>query len=115
MQQLWAEVLVLYLGGERWYLSMAEAGALGEHNEDFTVTDPIDERVAAGFAWTGLEACCEWATSTDVLMRVGIKDPTKAQTISAARVLRRLNGGQRKKSNGRVLFAIPGAGTDFLE
>jgi putative DNA primase/helicase len=115
MQQLWAEVLVLYLGGERWYLSMAEAGALGEHNEDFTVTDPIDERVAAGFAWAGLSECCEWATSTDVLMRVGIKDPTKAQTISAARVLRRLNGGQRKKSNGRVLFAIPGAGTDFLE
>lgn len=114
MQQLWAEVLVLYQGGARWYLSMTEAGLLGEHNEDFTVTDPIDERVAAGFAWTGLEACCEWATASDVLMRVGIKDPSKAQTISAARALRRLNGGQRKKSNGRVLFAIPGAGTDFL-
>jgi hypothetical protein len=114
MQQLWAEVLVLYLAGERWYLSMDEAGALGEHNSDFTVTDPIDERIAAGFAWDGLAVCCEWATSTDVLMRVGIKDPTKAQTISAARVLPKLNGGQRRKSNGRVLFAIPGAGTDFL-
>ena len=114
MQQLWAEVLALYRGGSRWYLSMDEAGALGEHNSDFTVTDPIDERIAAGFAWAGLSECCEWATSTDVLMRVGIKDPTKAQTISAARVLPKLNGGQRRKSNGRVLFAIPGAGTDFL-
>ena len=114
MQQLWAEVLTLYRGGSRWYLSMDEAGALGEHNSDFTVTDPIDERIAAGFAWAGLSECCEWATSTDVLMRVGIKDPTKAQTISAARVLPKLNGGQRRKSNGRVLFAIPGAGTDFL-
>lgn len=114
MQQLWAEVLDLWKAGERWYLSMAEAGELGEHNSDFTVTDPIDERIAAGFAWSGLEACCEWATSSDVLMRVGIKDPTKAQTITASRVLRKLNGGQRKKSNGRVMFAIPGAGTDFL-
>ena len=114
MQQLWAEVLTLYRGGSRWYLSMDEAGVLGEHNSDFTVTDPIDERIAAGFAWSGLSECCEWATSTDVLMRVGIKDPTKAQTISAARVLPKLNGGQRRKSNGRVLFAIPGAGTDFL-
>jgi putative DNA primase/helicase len=114
MQQLWAEVLVLYRGGARWYLSMAEAGLLEEHNSDFTVTDPIDERIAAGFAWDGLEACCEWATSTDVLMRVGIKDPSKQQTIAASRVLRKLNNGQRKKSNGRVLFAIPGAGTDFL-
>jgi hypothetical protein len=47
-------------------------------------------------------------------MRVGIKDPGKQQTITAARVLKRLNGGQRKKSNGKVLFAIPGAANDFL-
>lgn len=114
MQQLWAEVLVLWRAGERWYLSMAEAGLLGEHNEDFTVTNPIDERIAAGFAWDGLAECCEWATATDVLMRVGVKDPTTPQTITASMVLRKLNGGQRRKSNGRVLFAIPGAGTDFL-
>ena len=114
MQQLWAEVLGLYRGGERWYLSMAEAALLGEHNSDFTVTNPIDERIAAGFAWAGLLECCEWATASDVLIRVGVKDPTLPQMLAASRALRKLNGEKRRKSNGKVLFAIPGAGTDFL-
>lgn len=114
MQQLWAEVLVLWKAGERWHLSMAETGVLGEHNEGFTAVDPIDERIAAGWAWSGPLVVWDWATATDVLMNIGIKDPSKYQTIAAARVLKKLNGGQRKKSNGRVLFAIPSSANDFL-
>jgi len=114
MQQLWAEVLTLLRGGERWYLSACESTLLSEHNEDFTVVDPIDERVATAFAWSRLEECCEWATASDVLIRVGIKDPTKAQTHAASKALRRLNNNQRRRSHGRTLFAIPGAGADFL-
>ena len=114
MQQLWAEVLELWKEGERWYLSMAETGQLNDHNDDYTVADPVDERIAGGFAWGDNVVVWEWTTATDVLMRVGIKDPGKQQTITAARVIKRLNGGQRKKSNGKVLFAIPGAANDFL-
>ena len=114
MQQLWAEVLELWKEGERWYLSMAETGQLNDHNDDYTVADPVDERIAGGFAWGDGVVVWEWTTATDVLMRVGIKDPGKQQTITAARVIKRLNGGQRKKSNGKVLFAIPGAANDFL-
>lgn len=114
MQQLWAEVLEMWKAGERWYLTMAETGQLNDHNDDYTVADPVDERIAGGFAWGDGVVVWEWATATDVLMRVGIKDPGKQQTITAARVIKRLNGGQRKKSNGKVLFAIPGAANDFL-
>jgi len=114
MQQLWAEVLELWKSGERWYLTMAETGRLNDHNDDYTVADPIDERIGAAWAWGDGVVDWDWATATDVLMRVGVKDPGKQQTITAARVLKRLNGGQRKKSNGKVLFAIPGAANDFL-
>ena len=114
MQQLWAEVLELWKAGERWYLTMAETARLNEHNEDYTVTDPIDERIAGGFAWGGEVAVWEWLTATDVLMKIGIKDPSKHQTITASRVIKRLNAGQRKKSNGKVLFAIPSSINDFL-
>ena len=93
---------------------MAETGQLNDHNDDYTVADPVDERIAGGFAWGDGVVVWEWTTATDVLMRVGIKDPGKQQTITAARVIKRLNGGQRKKSNGKVLFAIPGAANDFL-
>ena len=114
MQQVWAEVLELWKSGERWHLSMAETGVLGEHNEDFTAVDPIDERIGAAWAWGDDVVDWDWVTSTDVLIKIGIKDPGKHQTIAAARALKRLNGGQRKKSNGRVLFAIPSAANDFL-
>jgi len=114
MQQVWAEVLELYRAGERWYLSMDQAGLLGEHNADFTVVDPIDERIAAGFCWGEGVTVWDWATATEVLMRIKVQEPSKNQTITASRVLQKLNGGQRKKSNGKVLFAIPSAVNDFL-
>lgn len=114
MQQVWAEVLELYRAGERWYLSMDQAGLLGEHNADFTVVDPIDERIAAGFCWGEGVTIWDWATATDVLMRIKVQEPSKNQTITASRVLQKLNGGQRKKSNGKVLFAIPSAVNEFL-
>jgi hypothetical protein len=114
MQQVWAEVLELYRAGERWYLSMDQATELGDHNQDFTVVDPIDERIAAGFCWGEGVQCWDWATATEVLMRIKVQEPSKNQTITASRVLQKLNGGQRKKSNGKVLFAIPSAVNEFL-
>lgn len=114
MQQVWAEVLELYRAGERWYLSMDQAAELGDHNQDFTVVDPIDERIAAGFCWGEGVTVWDWATATEVLMRIKVQEPSKNQTITASRVLQKLNGGQRKKSNGKVLFAIPSAVNDFL-
>jgi hypothetical protein len=107
-------VLLLWKAGERWYMNMAETGRLNNHNEDFTTPDPIDERIADGFGWGPHVVVWEWATATEVLLRIGIKDPGKQQTIAAARALKKLNGEQRKKTNGKVLFAIPAASNDFL-
>lgn len=113
MQQLWAEVLTLVKAGEGWSLSADELNDLNTHNQNFEVIDPVEERIASFFAWDGA-VVWDWLTATQVLMLLGIREPKKSDTISAAAAIRKLNGGQRRKSNGRVLFAVPAAGNEFL-
>ena len=114
MQQLWAEVLTLWRQGENWFLGRDEVQELSEQNEVFTAVDPIEERIATGFAWGPDVLDWDWKTATEILTEIGLKDPSKLSTIIASRVLRKLNGGQRKKSNGKVLFAVPGFVESFL-
>ena len=114
MQQLWAEVKTLWSGGENWALNMQEMGELNIHNEEFTVVDPIEERLAAAFNWSELGLGNDlWVTATDALMKIGVRDPSKGQTITAGRALKKLNGGQRKKTNGRVVFLVPADEPEF--
>lgn len=112
MQQLWAEVYELYQAGERWYMDQGDVSELNEHNEEYTVVDPIEERLSQNFDWDANPCVWVWVTATQALQRCGVKDPTKANTIAASGALKKLNGGQRKKSGGRVLFAVP---ADFNE
>jgi putative DNA primase/helicase len=114
MQQLWAEIKTLWEKGESWVLNMREMGELNIHNEEFTVVDPIEERLAAAFNWSELGLGNDlWVTATDALMKIGVRDPSKGQTITAGRALKKLNGGQRKKTNGRVVFLVPADEPEF--
>ena len=114
MQQVWAEFHELWKGGEAFFLSMDEVSELNTHNEQFTIIDPLGERIASSFGWGPHVVMWDWMTVTDVLMKIGIREPTKGQTITGSAIIRRLNGGQRKKSNGRVLLAVPDDLNDFL-
>ena len=80
---------------------------LAIHNEDFTVVDPIEERLASYFDWSSDQTKWEWMTATETLMRAGILQPTKSETISAGRALSKLNTNRRRRSNGRALHAVP--------
>jgi len=114
MQQLWAEMLVLYQADPTFYLSGEEMLTLNSTNQQFTSTDPIEERIEGAFDWFE-KPVWTWATATDVLIRCGIQNPTKAQAMIASRVIRRLNGDQHRKSNGRNLLAIPQSRSQFIE
>ena len=107
MQQVWAEVYTLYQAGEAHYLSQSEMAELAIHNEDFTVADPVEERLAGAFDWSSDPDTWEWMTATETLMRAGILQPTKSETISAGRALSKLNTNRRRRSNGRALHAVP--------
>ena len=114
MQQVWAEFHSIWTAGEGFNLSMEDVAELAIHNEDFAIIDPIEERIAAGFDWNregdvqGNEGNdWEWITATEALMRIGVKDPTRAEATSAGFALRKLNGNRARKSNGRHLIAVP--------
>jgi hypothetical protein len=57
----------------------------------------------------------DWMTVTDVLMKIGIREPTKGQTIAGSAIIRKLNGNKKRKSNGASLVAVPDELNGFLE
>ena len=120
MQQVWAEVWAEFQkGGEhaRFNLNEHELCLLNTHNEGFEVTDPIEERIAAYWDWTTDPVTWTWITVTEALMQIGIREPKKQDTIAGGAALKKLSGGKRRRSNGRVLHGIPAiqlAANDFL-
>lgn len=100
MQQLWAEVLHHYRNGETYFLTPDEMNKLNEHNEDFTATDPISEKIATKLAWDEPDTLWTWRTVTGILEAVGIDKPSKSDATTAGICLRRMNGGRNKRSGG---------------
>lgn len=114
MQQLWAEVYELWKGGEAFQLDQGQVARLNTHNAQFAVSNPVFERLAGAFDWEGATSW-EWVTVTQALIAAGIRDPQKRDTIEGSTALRKLNGKRRRKSNSKVLFAVPANFSDFLE
>lgn len=108
MQQVWAEAYEEhYLKGETWYLSPDEMAALNDQNKDHEVLDPIRERILTKLDWDEIPTMWRWATATDVMAELGFDRPSRADVTQAGQILHELNGGQRRKSNGRHLSRVP--------
>lgn len=107
MQQVWAEVLELYRAGVSHYLTKEEMETLNGSNESFQVIDPVEERIQTRLNWDAQPIEWEWRTATDVLISVGIDKPTQADATKAAHSIRKMNGDQGKRSNGRNLMLVP--------
>lgn len=107
MQQVWAEVYALYLAGETYYLEPHEMDALNANNEEFTVLDPVQERIQTQLDWSAGTGSWQWRTATDVLISVGIERPTQADVTKAAQFIRDLNGNQFKRTNTSRLMNVP--------
>lgn len=108
MQQVWAEVHAMYQAGERHYLLPDEMDRLNGHNEDFTVSDPITERLQSRLEWDAHVSFWRWRSATDVLIEVGMDRPNQSDVTKAATIIRGLNGNQAQKSRqGRQLLVPP--------
>jgi len=108
MQQLWAEVYAMYQTGEGYYLLPAEMDRLNGHNEEFTVSDPITERLQSRLEWDAHPSFWRWRSATDVLVEVGMDRPTQSDVTKAATLIRLLNDNQAKRtSHGRQLLVPP--------
>lgn len=108
MQQLWAEVHAMYQTGERHFLMPDEMDRLNGHNEEFTVSDPITERLQSRLEWDAHNSFWRWKSATDVLIEVGMDRPNQSDVTKAATIIRGLNGNQAQKSRqGRQLLVPP--------
>lgn len=107
MQQVWAELYVMHKSGASYYLTQDEVEQLNDHNEDFTTVDPIEERLQTGLRWQDPQSTWEWITATDALISVGMDRPNKNDTTTAAAMIRKLNGGQQKRTKTAKLLLVP--------
>ena len=108
MQQVWAEVLFLYNNGETYYLLPDEMARLNQANEEFTVIDPIQERLDSRLQWHLPQVEWTWRSATDIMIEIGMDRPNTSDVTKAATYLRQKNGGQGKRTSaGRVLLAPP--------
>ena len=107
MQQVWAEALELYQKGERFYLTLEEMAMLNRHNEEFQVVEPIEERLQTRLGWDARPHMWDWKTATEILITIGVDRPTQADATKCAHMMRKLNKGQAKRSNGKSLLLCP--------
>ncbi|HPW27995.1 MAG TPA: VapE family protein [Rhodoferax sp.] len=119
MQQIWAEYMVRFKSGARWYLDATTKAELSASNADHRAVDPIRERITTRFDWRAIDWSSvdvkvnknrpdiEWLTATDVCNRIGLDRPTKSDATRAGTIVRELNRVTIRKSNGIQLLGVP--------
>lgn len=107
MQQVWAEVFELYTRGETWYLQPEEMAHLNDHNKNFEAVDTIQERIASRLDWGLPETEWTFRTSTEILLEIGVHNPTGGDATKAATFIRQKNGNRGKRSNGATKLLAP--------
>lgn len=107
MQQIWAEALYMWRNGEGFYLTHEEITQLNTHNEEFMTIDPVEQRIMSGLDWSEPKTVWRWEQATSILLECGIDRPTRADASTAGLIIRKLNGDQGRKSNGKSLLFCP--------
>ena len=107
MQQLWAQVLSIWKGGEQHWLLSEEMDRLNVSNEDFGVVDAVDELVRTKLHWHDRSLPREWVTASRVAEMIGLNAFRSGDLTTIGRVVRKLNGGNGKKTNGVRLLLVP--------
>lgn len=113
MQQVWAEVYELWVGGEGFYLLPDEMDMLNSNNEDFTAIDPVEELISSRLDWTTPETLWRWEQATAVLIECGIERPNKADAATAAQHIRKLNRDRAKRTQGKRVLLVPPKRTGY--
>lgn len=102
MQQLWAEVMVLYRSGEQWHLDAGEKALLTEANKEFRQVSPFEELLLAKFSTVGDGG--KYMNASQTLIELGYDRPTRAQTTEAGQVLSRLGASSRKSAGSKQYY-----------
>jgi putative DNA primase/helicase len=96
MQQLWAQVYALYLGGAEWWCSEELEELLKARHERHSETVPLNELIAEAFDIEKIEKGLghKHYTATRILIECGIKDPKTNQASIVNAYLKKLGIAQ---------------------
>lgn len=107
MQQFWAQIYQLWSDGEGFYLTPEEMHLLNSHNDTFMTLDPVEERLDQSLDWDAPTLSWRWAQATILALECGIDRPSKSDLVAVSGYIRKRNGGQHKRSNGKNLLFVP--------
>ena len=107
MQQLWAQVLSIWKGGEQHWLLSEEMDRLNVSNEDFTVIDQVEELVRTKLHWHDRSLPREWVTASRVAEMIGLHTVRNGDLQTIGRVIRKIDGGAAKRTHGVRLLLVP--------
>lgn len=107
MQQVFAQLAVDFRNGAQWWLTKEESADLEMQNREYRAVSALRERLMDVVDMTlagsdNLPAL----TPTEVLLAIGIGNPTNTQCKEAADILRELFG-ESKRINGRDKWRVP--------
>ena len=93
VQQLHAQSGYLYDNGEQWWLTEYEERLLSPSNKKHVYQDKVDELIRSKYAWRQIDNGWEyivvkWQSCAEILMELGINNPTKSDLIRAGFVLK---------------------------
>lgn len=106
MQQLWSEVLELVNKGETWQLAPDEKAHIKRINEEHMQIDPIEEMILEKYRWDEFQEIAEWKTATQIGKDIDLKNVSARETRIISGVVTKLNGGQKKRSNGKNMLKV---------
>lgn len=107
MQQLWAQMLVMRNNGESHRLLPDELDALNAHNDQYLAIDPVEERLLAGLDWDATQDRWRWEQATEILIECGVDRPQRGDALTAASIIRKLNGDVSRRNKGRRQLWCP--------
>lgn len=113
MQQLFAQVTVMFQSGERWWLDRNEEKCLESFNADHRAISVIREQILAKVELDRRnDQNLKALSAIELLMEIGNERPTNPQCKECAGILRELFG-QPKKIQGIYKWRIPLKGGKF--
>jgi putative DNA primase/helicase len=113
MQQLWAQVHQLYEAGEQWWLTPEEEKALEERNQQHRTVSAIRDILEVELDFDKPESDWRLMTATEVLLGIGIKNPTNPQARDCGNYLRDVLGPPTR-SKGKTRWRVPLNPREFM-
>lgn len=106
VQQLWAQVYVLYKKGERGWINAEEIKMLEASNEEHNEEEPSISKMKSLLDWESSQLNWRWATTTEIAEELGYTNPSRSVSTYLGRELDRL-GCERRRTAGRNLRLVP--------